>query len=188
MMAGDCGVNLVSGCTHGAKSWRAPPLLFETVIVPHQSLSRRGLLYVACCVVTVSFVISLRFLFLGAWPVMAFSILEALFALLLLAMHRRQGLRREAIKLDETKITIVAIDARGRRQSFSLPAAWLQVSLKAGVDEGHGSRLWLHSHGRSREVGAFLHDSERRSLAEALTAALHRLRNPIFHNEQLLEC
>src|SRR4051812_38744800 len=115
-----------------------PQLVFEAVIAPHQSLNRRGMLVLACAVGSISLLISLRFLLLGAWPVVAFSVAEASLALALLVVHRRQALRREIIRLDEAMITVVHTDAKGRRQSFSLPAAWLQVTLES-LAGGQGS-------------------------------------------------
>src|SRR4051794_4213674 len=95
-----------------------PELVFEAIIAPHQSLDRKGVLMLGCAVGLISLLVSLRFLLLGAWPVMAFSAVEVSLALLLLLMHRRQALRREIIRLDETAITVVRTDAKGRRRSF----------------------------------------------------------------------
>ncbi len=164
-----------------------PGPIFEAVIAPHQSLNRRGMLMLGSAVGLIGLLVSLRFLLLGAWPVTLFSAVEVSLALSLLLLHRRQALRREIIRLDEQAITVECTDAKGRRRSFSLPSAWLQVRLE-GAKSGQGSRLWLRSHGRYWEVGSFLHDPERQSLAEALKDAIHNLRNPRFHNEQLLEC
>lgn len=172
---------------HGSALGGAPETVFEAVIVPHQSLGRRGLVTLGAVLVAISGGISLRFLLMGAWPVMLFSGAEMLIAVLLLLAHRRQGRRTEVIRLNEAEITVVQTDAKGRPHSFSLPSAWLQVRLEE-PPKGGGTRLWLRSHGRGWEVGAFLHDPERQSLFEALKTALHRLRNPRFHNEQLLEC
>ncbi|MBS0639289.1 MAG: DUF2244 domain-containing protein [Acetobacteraceae bacterium] len=177
----------VADPVHGSASGDTPQTVFEAVIVPHQSLNRRGLIILGVCLVAISAGVSLRFMLMGAWPVMVFSGAEILVAVLLLLTHRRQARRTEIIRLNEAEITIVRTDAKGRRRSFSLPSAWLQVRLEE-PPKGGGTRLWLRSHGRLWEVGAFLHDPERRSLFEALKDALHDLRNPQFHNEQLLEC
>ena len=171
----------------GATGIAAPETVFEAVIAPHQSLGRRGLLILGGSLTAVTAGLSLRFLLLGAWPVMAFLAVEILIALYLLVLHRRQVLRREVIRLNEAEITVVHTDPCGRRRSFSLPAAWLQVRLES-AGEGMGSHLWLRSHGRGWEVGTFLHDPERRSLFEALRKALHELRHPTFQNPQFLEC
>jgi hypothetical protein len=43
----------------------------------------------------------------------------------------------------------------------------------------------LSSHGRGREVGAFLHEPDRALLFEALRSAMHDTRAPDFDNPQL---
>lgn len=161
--------------------------VFEAVIAPHQSLSRRGVLTLSIGLALVTAVISIRFMMMGAWPVMAFSAIELLLAVVLLLTHRRQLRRREIIRLNQAEITVVRTDPNGRRRSFSLPAAWLQVRLEQAM-HGGGTRLWLRSHGRGWEVGAFLHDPERLSLFESLKEALHGVRHPTFHNGHVLEC
>ena len=55
----------------------------------------------------------------------------------------------------------------GRKRAFRVPA------------------LWLQSRGRRMEVAAELGEAEKRQLADALRAALHRWRNPVFDNPQL---
>jgi uncharacterized membrane protein len=160
--------------------------VFEAVIAPYQSLNRRGLLVLGIGLVAITAIVSVRFALIGAWPVMAFSVVELSLAAGLLVLHRRQARRREIIRLNPAEITVVRTDPYGRRRSFSLPAAWLQVRLEETINGG-ATHLWLHSHGRGWEVGAFLHDPERRSLFEALKEALYRVRYPTFRNEHLLE-
>jgi uncharacterized membrane protein len=162
--------------------------VFEAVIVPHQSLNRRGVLLLAAFVGVLSTVVALRFVFMGAWPVMAFSIAEVSLALLLLALNRRQALRREIIRLNEAEMTVVRTDAKGRHCSFSVPSAWLQVRLEPTGSGGGGSRLLVRSHGRGWEIGSFLHDPARQSLFEALKDALYRLRNRTFHDQTVPDC
>ncbi len=157
--------------------------VFEALIVPHRSLSGRGILILITAIGVSSSLISLRFWFLGAWPVIAFSGAEVLLAVVLLAINRRHARAREVIKLNATEIIVVQTDHYGRRRSFSLPSAWLQIKLESIGD--HGTRLLLRSHGRGREVGALLHAPEKQSLFEALQQALHDMRQPRFDNKQL---
>lgn len=158
----------------------AVPPVFEAVIVPHRSLGRRGSLLLVSAIGLCSAGIALRFWFIGAWPVMAFSGVEVVLVVSLLAMNFRHARAHELITLNPAEITVVQTDHRGRRQSFSLPSAWLQVTLETPDDRG--CRLLLRSHGRGREVGALLHTPEKQSLFEALRDALHRLRQPNFDN------
>ena len=48
-------------------------------------------------------------------------------------------------------------------------------------------RLLLATRGVQEEVGRALGEEEKRDLARALRAALHRSRNPVFDNPQLRE-
>ncbi len=167
--------------SNGARPSLSQPI-FEAILAPHQSLGRRGSFILMAGLGVLSAGISLRFLILGAWPVMAFSCIEVMLAVLLLAVHRRRAQMREVIRLNASEIMVVQTEPGGKCRSFSLPSAWLQVRLEGA--SGSGSRLVLRTHGSGREVGSFLHDPDRLSLFEALQDALHRLRHPRFENEQ----
>jgi uncharacterized membrane protein len=159
--------------------------VFEALIVPHRSLTRRGVLILIGVITLSSTLIALRFWFIGAWPVIAFSGVEVLLTCLLLTINFRRARAREVISLNSEEITVVQTDHYGRRRSFSLPSAWLQIRLE--TVENRSSRLLLRSHGRGREVAAFLHAAEKVSLFEALQDALHGVRQPHFDNQQLRE-
>jgi uncharacterized membrane protein len=57
--------------------------------------------------------------------------------------------------------------ARGYDSSV-FPRHWVKVKLHAPLAALHPSRLLLESHGRACEVGKFLTEDERRSLAARL--------------------
>ena len=46
-------------------------------------------------------------------------------------------------------------------------------------------RLIARRHNREEEIGGALGEHEKRDLAESLSRALHRVRNPVFDNPQL---
>jgi uncharacterized membrane protein len=156
--------------------------VFEALIVPHRSLTRKGVMGVVAALMVLSAAVALRFLLLGAWPVVIFSLLEVPLAALLLAINLRRARASEMIMLNEQELTVIRTDPAGRRKQVSLPSAWLRVRL----DEGRGCpRVVLSSHGRTCEVGAFLHEPDKLSLFDALSAAVHRVSNPRFDNPQL---
>jgi uncharacterized membrane protein len=159
--------------------------VFEALIVPYRSMTRRGIAVVGSTLLALSMAVSFRFLVLGAWPVLVFSLLEVPLVGLLLAINLRRARASELILLDRQTITVTRTDPRGRRQSFSMPAAWLQVRLETSSG---GSRIVIASRGSAREIGAFLHEPDRSSLFEALSRAMHEVRNPSFDNPQLSEC
>jgi uncharacterized membrane protein len=159
------------------------PVLFEALILPHRSLSPRGLriliaVIAGCCALTV-----LRFLLLRAWPVVAFSVVEVTFAILLLRFNARRARESELVLLTDADLRIIRTDASGRKHTERLPHAWLNVALEDVP--GRVPRLLLASHGSRQEIAAALGAAEKRDLAGALREALHRLRNPVFDNPQL---
>jgi uncharacterized membrane protein len=159
-----------------------PAPVFEALIVPHRSLTRKGVIAVVGLLLVFSTAVALRFLLLGAWPVAAFSLLEVPLIGTMLAINIRRARASELIMLNTQEITVIRTDPSGRRKQVSLPSAWLRVQL----DPGRGMpRVMLSSHGRDCEVGAFLHEPDRLSLFDALQTAVHDVRNPRFDNPQL---
>jgi uncharacterized membrane protein len=156
--------------------------VFEALLVPHRSLTRRGRATVLTALVVASCALALRFWLLGAWPVVVFSFVDIPLLIALLALNQRGARASELIMLDAAQLTVVRTDPAGRRKQEALPAAWLRIKLESA---GGVPRLILSSHGRNCEVGAFLHEPDKLSLFEALRDALHRLKNPRFDNPQL---
>jgi len=157
-------------------------VFFEAVLVPHRSLSPRGLRVLMGVLIVSVMAMSSVFWLLGAWPVVAFSLFDVPLVCLLLAMNFRRARASELIMLTSLELTVIRTDPRGRRLVFSLPAAWLRVEhdMVRGA-----SRILLRYHGHLREIGAFLHEAEKASLCAALRSALHEVRNPWFDNPQL---
>jgi uncharacterized membrane protein len=159
--------------------------VFEALIVPHRSLTHKGVCVVVAVFLALSAAVALRFSLVGAWPVVVCSLVEVPLIVLLLAINLRRARASELIMLDLQALTVVRTDPAGRRQEITLPAAWLRVDLESGG--GGIPHVMLSSHGRGCEIGGFLHEAEKRSLFVALSAALHRIRNPRFDNPQLRE-
>lgn len=157
--------------------------VFEAVIVPHRSLSTRGLSVLVGVLCGLSAVISMVLLWLGAWPAVGFCGVEIALAVALLRRHARGNRACELLLLSDEGLRVVRTDVRGRRVERALSPIWLRVMLEERP--GRVPALWLHSRGRRMEVAAELGEEEKRQLADALRAALHRWRNPVFDNPQL---
>jgi uncharacterized membrane protein len=161
----------------------ATDTLFEAVILPHRSLSPRGMRILMTIIVTVCGLTALRFWFIGAWPVAGFTVLEITLALLLLRLNVRRARASELVLLSADALRIVRTDQAGRRQERSLESAWLNVVLEE--PRGRVPRLLLVARGVQEEIGRALGEVEKRDLAEALRAVLYNTRNPRFDNPQL---
>ncbi|MCX7381906.1 MAG: DUF2244 domain-containing protein [Alphaproteobacteria bacterium] len=157
--------------------------LFEAAIVPYRSLSPRGQRILVGVLTGLLMAGTLVFALVGAWPVGGFAGIELLAAILFFRWHSRRMRAGELILLTPAALHIIRTDPDGRRLELNLPPAW----LSAGMEErtGRAAALMVRGQGRAVEIAAALGEAERRDLALALNAALHRLRNPVFDNPVL---
>jgi uncharacterized membrane protein len=162
-----------------------PELLFEAVIVPHRSLSRRGLQALLAAIGAVCAANLIVFGLLRAWPVCGFAGLELVLAAVLLRLHALGARASEVLLLTGDALRVIRTDPKGQREEKVLSPAWLQLQVEERP--GRVPALWLAARGVREEVGRFLGEAEKRDLARALAEALHRWRHPRFENPQLAE-
>lgn len=161
----------------------ADAALFEALVVPHRSLSPRGMWWLTGVIGLLGAVLAFRFWLVGAWPVTLFSAMELGLAVALLWVSGRPARSGELILLTESAVRIRRTSAAGQREERAIPSAWLNVVLEERA--GRVSGLLLVARGVREEIGATLGEAERRDLARALSAALEGARNPRFNNPQL---
>lgn len=156
---------------------------FEALITPHRSLGPAGLRRLIAFILTVSGVVSTGLWLIGAWPVIGFNGAEITLAIVLLRRNARERNTSERLLLSADGLRVIRTDPAGRVSERRLAGAWMNAVLQERT--GRAPALLLVERGRQLEVGAELGESEKRSLAEALRAALHAQRSPRFDNPQL---
>ena len=144
--------------------------MFEAVIVPHRSLSPRGLAILMAVIGVLCALIVLRFWLIGAWPVAGFGVVEVGLAIFLLRLNAHRARASELILLSEDALRIVRTDRHGRREERVLPAGWLNAVLEEPA--GQVPRLLLVAHGVREEIATTLGEAEKRDLWAALRDAL----------------
>jgi uncharacterized membrane protein len=160
-------------------------LLFEAVVTPHRSLSRRGLFTLIGCMAAGSLTVTSLMFLLGAWPVIGFNGADITLAVFLLWLNVRAARAREFVVLTETALKITRTDIHGKKSSVSIQPYWLNVTLEERT--GTVPKLLLTTRGHRYEIARQLGETPKRDLAAALTRALHTWRNPVFDNPQLRE-
>jgi uncharacterized membrane protein len=157
---------------------------------PRCSLTPQGARVFIGIVAGTTFGVGSLFALQGFWPVLPFAGLEIAVVWAVRA-SQRAGVERETIVISERWVTITRHGVKGEHCSV-FPRHWAKVKLRAPpvalhpdslVESGQGpfdtpgkrrdfcraSRLMLESHGSAIEVGRFLTEDERRSLAARLT-------------------
>jgi uncharacterized membrane protein len=113
----------------------------------------------------------------GFWPVLPFAGLEVGLLVWAVRASMREGSKRETIEIDEERITIRRLDARGEHFSV-FPRHGSRVTLRTPQTALHPSRLVLESRGRACEVGRFLTEDARQSLALRLQQLVGNVNEP----------
>ena len=114
-----------------------------------------------------TFAIACFFTSQGFWPVLPFAGLEIGLLTWAVRTSMRSALERETITVSRDSVIVRHWDRRGV-QSAVFPRHWSRVTLHAPPTALHPHRLVLESRGRACEVGRFLTEDERRSLAVRL--------------------
>jgi uncharacterized membrane protein len=114
-----------------------------------------------------TFGVAAMFAIQGLWPVLLFAGLEIALLAWAVRASLREGSKRETIALDADSITIRRADWRGEHFSV-FPRHGSTVTLHAPSTALHPSRLVLESRGHACEVGRFLTEDARQSLAARL--------------------
>ncbi|MEO7773754.1 MAG: DUF2244 domain-containing protein [Steroidobacteraceae bacterium] len=147
-------------------------------LLPNCSLSPQGARVLFAVVCVGSFAVALFVSLPGFWPVLPFAGMEMLVLAWALKISLARRWQSPHIRIDEQQICIES--PHGRRADevavkVMFPRYWAQVKLRAAHTPLHPSRLTIESHGRACEVGQFLTEQERRSVAGRLARAIGRV-------------
>lgn len=147
---------------------------FEAVLYPNQSLGQSGFIALMLVVSSVSAVLGLAFTLAGAWPVAGFFGVDAVILFCAVRYNRRQGLKREFIRLDSSGLHVRRVEPDGGHRDWCFEPYWVRVDMDD--PPRRDSFLTLATHGRRLRVGSFLTPEERLDLARALRDALQHYR------------
>lgn len=143
-------------------------------LYPHRSLTRGQLRLLITVIALVCGLGALRVLWLGAWPVAIFLLLDVVLVILAFHFNNRAARGYERLVLSREQLHVRQIDPRGNERLRSFNPHWVSVGLRwLNADE---NRLELRSHGRSLAIGQFLSPEERSDIAKVLEDGLRRAR------------
>lgn len=152
----------------------SPPVVFDAMLHPYRSLSRRGFVVLMAAVALVGFAGGIAFVYLGAWPITGFGILELWLFYVMFRLNYRSARRFERVRLTRDELTVERHEPNGEVEQWQFQTYWLRVAIDD--PPAHDSRLTLSSHGRQLTIGSFLTADERADFARTLKTALANLR------------
>lgn len=148
------------------------PAIFDLELRPNRPMGPRQMWLMLAGVALIFALMGLRFLFLGAWPILPFMALDLGLLAWALRESKRSGRQSEHLRLDADGLELVRIGAHGAARRTHIEPHWAQVELEE-LGEAE-NRLWLTSRGARHPLGAFLSPAERAEIAKVIDKGLKR--------------
>lgn len=139
-------------------------------LMPHRSLSPRGFVLLMALVSGVSFIAGVIFWLAGAWPVVGFFGLDVALIYLAFKLNYAAARMYETIDISGDEMIVRRVKFGRSPQEWTFQPYWVRVEM--AFDDDICGPLFVKSHGRRLEIGAFLPGEERKAFAEALRSAL----------------
>jgi len=149
--------------------------IFSATLVPHRSLGRRGFLILMGAIAALWLAAGIFFLFLGAWPVLAFVGLDFAAILIAFRLNYRSARAYEEIEMSRASLVVRKVTPGGRARELRLNPRWARLEVDRSRDEGV-TRVAISARDHRFPVGAFLNPEDRESFAGAFGAALAETR------------
>lgn len=138
--------------------------LKRIVLIPNRSINWSILVRFYMLICVVSFSIAILFTYFGFWVVLPFYGLEMLLLGVALYITCRKIYRQEVINITNENIKVEK-GADKVENSWIFDKHWVQITLENKGSIRKILCLTIGSHGKRIEVGSFLTDDEKESLA-----------------------
>ena len=153
----------------------AEPVLFSTRLRPHRSLSPRQFRFLLLGIAGVSFVSTLPFVVMGAWPVAGFMGLDVLAVYVAFKASFRSARAYEDVEVTFLQLTLAKVSARGARAEWRFNPSWVRLERQDHAEFGT-QRLDLVARASRVEVAGFLGPDAKERFADDLGRALAEAR------------
>jgi uncharacterized membrane protein len=142
----------------------------DLTLTPNRSFDRRHMRWLVTAVGGIFLLGGLRFLALGAWPVLPFMVADLALLWWAFRASYAAGAGHERVTLVADALTLVRVSAQGQVRRFGFEPLFTQVQVEeTPLGDAH---VFLAARGRRVRVGGFLSAPERRQVGAAIDAAL----------------
>ncbi len=142
------------------------------VLRPNNSASWQFNMKIVASLTLIAFCISGYFALQGLWLIFPFAGLEVSFLAICLYLRLRANIDTEVITFDETSVMI----ERGRyeaEKSWKYHRMWAKIFVKQPALRGHPKQVFIRSHGKELELGAFLNKKDKEILINDLKGVVY---------------
>lgn len=152
--------------------------VLDLTLTPNRSFDRRHMRWLVGLVGGLFFLGGLRFLALGAWPILPFMAVDLALLWWAFRVSYAAGGGHERVTLADDAVTLLRVSPQGVEKRFGFEAYWARIVVEeTPLGDAH---VFLAARGRRVCVGGFLSAPERRAVGAVIAAALsdYRAGNP----------
>lgn len=151
-----------------------PPKL-DLTLTPNRSFDRRHARWVLVGVGLVFLIGGLRFLALGAWPILPFMLADLALLWWAFRASYAAGRGHERVVLADDALVLHRVSPHGTESRFGFEPLWTRVDIEeTPLGDAH---VFLAARGRRVRVGSFLSAPERREVGAVIAQALSAYRS-----------
>ncbi len=155
-----------------------PPTILpglDLTLTPNRSLDRRHAHWLVVAVGMIFLLGGLRFVFLGAWPILPFMAADVALLWWAFRASYASGRGHERVVLAGDALTLERVSAGGEVARFGFEPLWTRVHVEESALGD--ADVFLAARGRRVRVGRFLSAPERREVGAVIAAALDGYRS-----------
>lgn len=144
--------------------------LLDLTLTPNRSFDRGHVRWVLGAVGVIFLLGGLRFLALGAWPILPFMVIDVALLWWAFRASYASGRGHERLVLDGDRLELLRVSAQGAERRFGFEPLWTRVQLE---ETPLGDvKLWLAARERRVSLGRFLSPRERREVGALVSSVL----------------
>jgi uncharacterized membrane protein len=169
------------GPIHTIEPWsgRAPDpaqqRIYAVRLRPYRSLSRSNFRVLLCAFSAISFMTTLPFVIMGAWPVAGFMGVDIALFYFAFRANFRAAKAYEDVDVTPIALSLAKVSAKGTRAEWQFNPSWVYLHKETHAEYGV-QKVALVSRGRRVEVGSFLGPDDKEHFARDLALALAQAR------------
>lgn len=144
--------------------------VLDLTLTPNRSFDRVHMRWVVGGVGVLFFLGGLRFLALGAWPILPFMLVDVGLLWWAFRASYASGREHERVLLEGDRLELLRVNAAGAERRFGFEPLWTRVMME---ETALGDvKLWLAARERRVRVGQFLSPRERREVGAVISSVL----------------
>jgi uncharacterized membrane protein len=142
------------------------------VLRPNNSASWQFNMKIVASLALIAFCISSYYALQGLWLIFLFAGLSVVLLFICLYIRLRANIKTEIIYFDENSV-VVERGSYFAEKTWKYQRMWAKIFVKKPLLRGYPKQVFIRSHGKELELGAFLNKKDKEILIQDLKTVIY---------------